>query len=117
MRQVPTVVIECDDNKENVPHEPDYEDSSCLYPRQEEEEEEDEDEDNSLFSSKTHSIFPFSLNFYSELAIHKGNTRPMYFLSWLWLLHLSRLDYMGMLIQNNKQYEFIVILLKYMNPC
>ncbi|XP_071660674.1 phosphatase and actin regulator 1 isoform X2 [Patagioenas fasciata] len=51
MRQVPTVVIECDDNKENVPHETDYEDSSCLYPRQEEEEEEDEDEDNSLFTS------------------------------------------------------------------
>uniref|UniRef100_A0A8C3XWM4 Phosphatase and actin regulator n=1 Tax=Catharus ustulatus TaxID=91951 RepID=A0A8C3XWM4_CATUS len=51
MRQVPTVVIECDDNKENVPHEPDYEDSSCLYPRQEEEEEEDEEEDNSLFTS------------------------------------------------------------------
>ncbi|XP_054674186.1 phosphatase and actin regulator 1 isoform X3 [Grus americana] len=51
MRQVPTVVIECDDNKENVPHENDYEDSSCLYTRQEEEEEEDEDEDNSLFTS------------------------------------------------------------------
>ncbi|XP_041269123.1 phosphatase and actin regulator 1 [Onychostruthus taczanowskii] len=51
MRQVPTVVIECDDNKENVPHENDYEDSSCLYPRQEEEEEEDEEEDNSLFTS------------------------------------------------------------------
>nr|XP_025960568.1 phosphatase and actin regulator 1 isoform X3 [Dromaius novaehollandiae] len=51
MRQVPTVVIECDDNKENVPHEPDYEDSSCLYTRQEAEEEEDEDEDNSLFTS------------------------------------------------------------------
>lgn len=59
MRQVPTVVIECDDNKENVPHETDYEDSSCLYPRQEEEEEEDEEEDNSLFTSKTHSIFSF----------------------------------------------------------
>ncbi|KGL79542.1 Phosphatase and actin regulator 1, partial [Tinamus guttatus] len=51
MRQVPTVVIECDDNKENVPHEPDYEDSSCLYARQEAEEEEDEDEDNSIFTS------------------------------------------------------------------
>lgn len=58
MRQVPTVVIECDDNKENVPHETDYEDSSCLYPGRQEEEE-DEEEDNSLFTSKTHSIFPF----------------------------------------------------------
>uniref|UniRef100_A0A7M4E260 Phosphatase and actin regulator n=1 Tax=Crocodylus porosus TaxID=8502 RepID=A0A7M4E260_CROPO len=51
MRQVPTVVIECDDNKENVPHESDYEDSSCLYTREEEEEEEDEDDDSSLFTS------------------------------------------------------------------
>uniref|UniRef100_A0A8D0G3H4 Phosphatase and actin regulator n=1 Tax=Sphenodon punctatus TaxID=8508 RepID=A0A8D0G3H4_SPHPU len=51
MRQVPTVVIECDDNKENVPHESDYEDSSCLYTREEEDEDEDEDEDGSLFTS------------------------------------------------------------------
>ncbi|XP_074191320.1 phosphatase and actin regulator 1 isoform X7 [Rhinolophus sinicus] len=50
IRQVPTVVIECDDNKENVPHESDYEDSSCLYTR-EEEEEEDEDDDSSLYTS------------------------------------------------------------------
>ncbi|KAM9665554.1 phosphatase and actin regulator 1 isoform 2-T2 [Trichechus inunguis] len=49
IRQVPTVVIECDDNKENVPHESDYEDSSCLYTR--EEEEEDEDDDSSLYTS------------------------------------------------------------------
>lgn len=51
IRQVPTVVIECDDNKENVPHESDYEDSSCLYTR-EEEEEEDEDDDGSLYTSE-----------------------------------------------------------------
>ncbi|XP_012966119.1 phosphatase and actin regulator 1 isoform X3 [Mesocricetus auratus] len=51
IRQVPTVVIECDDNKENVPHESDYEDSSCLYAREEEEEEEDEDDDTSLYTS------------------------------------------------------------------
>ncbi|KAM7097415.1 phosphatase and actin regulator 1 isoform 3-T3 [Molossus nigricans] len=51
IRQVPTVVIECDDNKENVPHESDYEDSSCLYSREEEEEEEDEDDDSSLYTS------------------------------------------------------------------
>lgn len=50
IRQVPTVVIECDDNKENVPHESDYEDSSCLYTRDEEEEEEDED-DSPLYTS------------------------------------------------------------------
>lgn len=53
IRQVPTVVIECDDNKENVPHESDYEDSSCLYTREEEEEEEeDEDDDSSLYTSR-----------------------------------------------------------------
>nr|XP_060630810.1 phosphatase and actin regulator 1 isoform X3 [Anolis sagrei ordinatus] len=51
MRQVPTVVIECDDNKENVPHESDYEDSSCLYTREEEDEDEDDDDDSSLFTS------------------------------------------------------------------
>ncbi|XP_019484384.1 PREDICTED: phosphatase and actin regulator 1 [Hipposideros armiger] len=51
IRQVPTVVIECDDNKENVPHESDYEDSSCLYTREEEEDEEDEDDDGSLYTS------------------------------------------------------------------
>lgn len=50
IRQVPTVVIECDDNKEDVPHESDYEDSSCLYTR--EEEEEDEDDDGSLYTSE-----------------------------------------------------------------
>lgn len=49
IRQVPTVVIECDDNKENVPHESDYEDSSCLYTR---EGEEDEDDDSSLYTSE-----------------------------------------------------------------
>nr|XP_048275161.1 phosphatase and actin regulator 1 isoform X2 [Myodes glareolus] len=51
IRQVPTVVIECDDNKENVPHESDYEDSSCLYAREEEEEEEEDDDDASLYTS------------------------------------------------------------------
>ncbi|XP_074063911.1 phosphatase and actin regulator 1 isoform X2 [Macrotis lagotis] len=51
LRQVPTVVIECDDNKENVPHESEYEDSSCLYTREEEDEDEDEDDDSSLYTS------------------------------------------------------------------
>uniref|UniRef100_A0A8D2JHM3 Phosphatase and actin regulator n=1 Tax=Sciurus vulgaris TaxID=55149 RepID=A0A8D2JHM3_SCIVU len=51
IRQVPTVVIECDDNKENVPHESDYEDSPCLYTREEEEEEDDDDDDSSLYTS------------------------------------------------------------------
>lgn len=57
IRQVPTVVIECDDNKENVPHESDYEDSSCLYAREEEEEEEEEDDDTSLYTSTCRQTF------------------------------------------------------------
>ncbi|KAM4705357.1 LOW QUALITY PROTEIN: phosphatase and actin regulator 1 [Rhinophrynus dorsalis] len=56
MRQVPTVVIECEDDKENVPHETSYEDSSCLYSRDDEEDEEEddddeEDDDSSLYTS------------------------------------------------------------------
>ncbi|XP_056377166.1 phosphatase and actin regulator 1 isoform X7 [Hyla sarda] len=57
MRQVPTVVIECEDDKENVPHELNYDDSSCLYSRDDEddedddEEEDDDDDDSSLYTS------------------------------------------------------------------
>ncbi|KAG9479245.1 phosphatase and actin regulator 1 isoform X2 [Eleutherodactylus coqui] len=54
MRQVPTVVIECEDDKENVPHESNYEDSSCLYLRDDEDDEDDdeeEDDDSSLYTS------------------------------------------------------------------
>ncbi|XP_069814102.1 phosphatase and actin regulator 1 isoform X2 [Dendropsophus ebraccatus] len=54
MRQVPTVVIECEDDKENVPHESNYEDSSCLYSRDDEDDEdedEEEDDDSSLYTS------------------------------------------------------------------
>ncbi|XP_069586892.1 phosphatase and actin regulator 1 isoform X1 [Ranitomeya imitator] len=58
MRQVPTVVIECEDDKENVPHESIYDDSSCLYARDDEddtddddEEEDEDDDDSSLFTS------------------------------------------------------------------
>ncbi|XP_041422231.1 phosphatase and actin regulator 1-like isoform X2 [Xenopus laevis] len=55
MRQVPTVVIECEDDKENVPHETSYDDSLCLYSRDEEEDEEedddDEDDDSSLYTN------------------------------------------------------------------
>ncbi|KAM9308885.1 phosphatase and actin regulator 1 [Gastrophryne carolinensis] len=58
MRQVPTVVIECEDDKENVPHDGNYEDSSCRYSRddddddeEEEEEDDDDDDDSSLYTS------------------------------------------------------------------
>ncbi|XP_077126013.1 phosphatase and actin regulator 1 isoform X2 [Ranitomeya variabilis] len=45
MRQVPTVVIECEDDKENVPHESIYDDSSCLYARDDEDDTDDDDDD------------------------------------------------------------------------
>ncbi|XP_051784947.1 phosphatase and actin regulator 1-like isoform X6 [Erpetoichthys calabaricus] len=53
-RPVPTVVIECDDDKENVPNESDYEDAPSLYrdeDDEDEDEEEDDDDDGSLFTS------------------------------------------------------------------
>lgn len=52
MRQVPTVVIECEDDKENVPHESNYDDS-CLYSRDDEDDddEDDDDDDGSLYTS------------------------------------------------------------------
>ncbi|CAL1592656.1 unnamed protein product [Knipowitschia caucasica] len=42
---VPTVMIKCDDNKENLPLEAEYEDSHDLYKDEDEEEEEDDDDD------------------------------------------------------------------------
>jgi len=59
------------------------------------------------------------LKFYSEISIHKGNTRPVNFLSWPWLLLFSGLDYMGTfckLIENNEEYEFKLITLIHVNP-
>ncbi|KAG5849868.1 hypothetical protein ANANG_G00076260 [Anguilla anguilla] len=45
LHAVPTVVIECDDDKENMPDEADYEDLPSMYKDEEDEEEEDDDED------------------------------------------------------------------------
>ncbi|XP_074523864.1 phosphatase and actin regulator 1 isoform X2 [Halichoeres trimaculatus] len=45
MHAVPTVMIECDDNKENLPNEADYEDLPGMYKDEEEEEEEEDDEE------------------------------------------------------------------------
>uniref|UniRef100_A0A8C2PL62 Phosphatase and actin regulator n=1 Tax=Cyprinus carpio TaxID=7962 RepID=A0A8C2PL62_CYPCA len=41
------VVIDCDDDKENIPSESDYEDLPSMYRDEEQEEEEDEDDDDS----------------------------------------------------------------------
>ncbi|XP_064202389.1 phosphatase and actin regulator 1-like isoform X2 [Anguilla rostrata] len=53
IRQVPTVVIECDDDKENMPDESDYEDLPSMYKDEEDDdnEEDDEDDDDMLFTS------------------------------------------------------------------
>lgn len=66
MHAVPTVMIECDDDKENLPNEADYEDLPGMYKDEEEEEEdeeeedeeeEDEEEDDTLFTSRC-LLFP-----------------------------------------------------------
>ncbi|XP_066579181.1 phosphatase and actin regulator 1 isoform X2 [Amia ocellicauda] len=44
-RQVPTVVIECDDDKENVPNESDYEDLPSMYKDDDDDDDDDEDDD------------------------------------------------------------------------
>lgn len=68
MHPVPTVMIECDDDKENLPNEADYEDMPGMYKDEEEEEEEEEDEeeeeeddeeedeDDTLFTSRCFSL-------------------------------------------------------------
>ncbi|XP_051990798.1 phosphatase and actin regulator 1-like isoform X2 [Xyrauchen texanus] len=48
---LPSVVLDCDDDKENIPNESDYEDLPSMYKEEDEEEDEDEDEDDSLFTS------------------------------------------------------------------
>lgn len=45
MHAVPTVMIECDDDKENLPNEADYEDMPSMYKEEEEEEDEEEEDD------------------------------------------------------------------------
>ncbi|XP_033914351.2 phosphatase and actin regulator 1-like isoform X2 [Acipenser ruthenus] len=51
-KQVPTVVIECDDDKENVPNESDYEDLPSMYrDEQDEDEDDDDDDDDAFFTS------------------------------------------------------------------
>ncbi|XP_062337627.1 phosphatase and actin regulator 1-like isoform X2 [Osmerus eperlanus] len=52
-RQVPSVIIDCDDDKENMPNESDYEDLPSMYKDEddEDEEEDEEEDDDSLFTS------------------------------------------------------------------
>lgn len=55
---LPSVMIDCDDDKENIPSESDYEDLPSMYKEDDEEEDEEDEEDDeegdddSLFTSK-----------------------------------------------------------------
>ncbi|XP_007904564.1 phosphatase and actin regulator 1 isoform X2 [Callorhinchus milii] len=54
IRQVPTVVIECDDDKENVPNESDYEENFSMDRDEEDDDDDgdnDDDDDDSLYTS------------------------------------------------------------------
>ncbi|XP_023679408.2 phosphatase and actin regulator 1 isoform X4 [Paramormyrops kingsleyae] len=42
---IPAVVLDCEDDKENMPDESDYEDLPCMYKDEDEDEEEEEDDD------------------------------------------------------------------------
>lgn len=64
MPTVPTVMIECNDDKENLPNEADYEDMPGTYKDEEEEEEaeeeeEEEDEDDTFFTSRCFFLFSY----------------------------------------------------------
>lgn len=61
MHAIPTVMIECDNDKENLPNEADYEDLPGMYKdedeeedeeEEDEEEEEEDEEDDTLFTSR-----------------------------------------------------------------
>lgn len=57
---MPSVIIDCEDDKENMPNESDYEDLPSMYKDEEEDddddddddEEEDDDDDDTLFTSR-----------------------------------------------------------------
>ena len=50
-REVPSQMIDCDEDKENLPSESDYEDLPSMYKDEDDDEEEDEDEDDDIFTS------------------------------------------------------------------
>ncbi|KAM3842140.1 phosphatase and actin regulator 1-like, partial [Diretmus argenteus] len=53
-REVPSVIIDCDDDKENMPNESDYEDLPSMYKDEEDDEDDeddDEEDDDSIFTS------------------------------------------------------------------
>ena len=65
---VPTVMIECEDNKENHLRQPDCQASHTSYTQQGREEEDSEEDDDSMFTSKT-CVFNNESVFSSERMI------------------------------------------------
>lgn len=54
-REVPSVIIDCDDDKENMPNESDYEDLPSMYKDEDDDDDDDEDDDeddDSIFTSE-----------------------------------------------------------------
>ncbi|KPP64577.1 phosphatase and actin regulator 1-like [Scleropages formosus] len=84
---VPTVVIECEDDKENLPNESDYEDLPSMYKDEEEEgddDDEDEDDDDTLYTStlalkvlRKDSLAIKLINRPSQRELEEKNILPM----------------------------------------
>lgn len=90
MHGVPTVMIECDDDKENLPSEADYEDLPGLYKDEEEEEEDDEeeeeeeDDDDALFTSTFNSVQFYFVVFCKSFRFHCRRKRPNLWIKETW---------------------------------
>lgn len=59
-RDVPSVIIDYDDDKENMPNESDYEDLPSMYKDEDDdvdEDDEDDEDDDSIFTSKQRLFF------------------------------------------------------------
>ncbi|KAG7275149.1 hypothetical protein CRUP_015803 [Coryphaenoides rupestris] len=50
-REVPSVLIDCEEDKENVPSESDYEDLPSMYKDEDDDDDDDEYEDDDIFTS------------------------------------------------------------------
>nr|XP_023679405.1 phosphatase and actin regulator 1 isoform X1 [Paramormyrops kingsleyae] len=58
---IPAVVLDCEDDKENMPDESDYEDLPCMYKDEDEDEEEEEDDDGEEEDDDDDSLFTSTL--------------------------------------------------------
>ncbi|XP_063075627.1 phosphatase and actin regulator 1-like isoform X2 [Engraulis encrasicolus] len=60
-RQVPSVVIDCEDDKENMPNESDYEDLPSMYKDEDDDDDEDEDDEDDEEEDDDDTLFTSSL--------------------------------------------------------